>query len=154
MPEGRDLGDSEILSMTRVETDGKKVQWRTTLPSGRELTSEWMPEDQAKGRILVSWCENVRQQIDVDRAEKAARKAREKLDDVPTPEEEDSSTAETAKGEVTPLDYVIGERDKWQQRCKDLDEKINLLKNEREEARGNLEQWQKVVIGLRGETDE
>ena len=52
-----------------------------------------------------------------------------------------------------PISYVTGKRDHAQRRVNALEDSISKLKLERKEARIELEQWQKVVETLRGETD-
>jgi len=145
--EGRDMGDSDILQSTRVENNDRgQIQYRTTLPSGRELTSEFMNPDDAKGKVLISWCDHVRQQIDADNAEAKAERDRGDIG---------IDTAEVERNvEVTPLQYVTKQRDLYQEQVNRLERSIRELQDERKTAREELEQWERVVDSLRGETDE
>ncbi len=157
--EGRDFSDNDILQSTiREEKDGK-IRFKTVLPSGRDLVSEYMNADAATGKVMISWCENVRAQVDVDVAEAQATKKRETLEEAPTtdllpgdtlPE----STEVDVSEDPNPIDFAIRQRDAYEQRVHILEERITQQKIERKLMRGHYEQWEKVVATLRGETDE
>ena len=149
--EGRDLGDSQILQQTVQESNEKGlVRMKTTLPSGRDLVSEWMNSDDAK-KVVMSWCQNVRQQIDFDAQEAKAAKQREKdLADVVQEE-----TKEQAVEEVTdPITYATHQRDMYIARAEVLEERLESTEIELKKVREHLEQWNVIVHKLRGETDE
>ena len=149
MLEGRDVSDTQILESTIRDADAKGlVRFRTTLPSGRTLTSEFMDADAARGTV-IQWCENVRQQIEVDIAEEKAKKARGKIDfGESTPEEIRESIKEA---EPTAIDYAKAQRDAYQSRVNILETRISELKTERTAIRKHLEDWERVVDALRGE---
>lgn len=149
--EGRDMGDSDILQMTRVETNEKGlIQYRTTLPSGRDLTSEFMRPEDAKGKVMISWCDHVRQQIDVDAAEKEAIRKRGTLDEV---EDVIAEAEPKTRPAESPLDILTARRDEARSAVDYIEQKIEALKQERTPLREELEQWEKAVESLRGETD-
>lgn len=159
--EGRDLGDSQILGSTVQENKDGKVRFKTTLPSGRDLVSEYMNPDDANGKIVIKWCEHVRAQIDVDNAEEAAAKKREMVAPIASAEptgttsNEDSLLAEDlVSGEPDPVAFAIEQRDAYEERVHILEERLTQMKVERKTMRQHYEQWQKVVETLRGETDE
>ena len=150
--EGRDLGDNQILGSTLQETENGKVRFKTTLPSGRELVSEYMNPDDATGKTVISWCEHVRQQVDVDSAEENAVKKREAAGDI-TPEKE-TSTAGPSSSEVDPYEYAVQQRDAYYTRIQILEGRIDEQKAERKIMRRHYEQWETVVKTLRGEIEE
>ena len=158
MIEGRDFGDAQILQQT-VQEPGEEgmVRYSTTLPSGRNLTSEWMRPTDMAGKTVISWCDHVRQQVDIDAREEAARKKREKLEREAgemLEYKKDSVAEEVSIGSSSPLDYVRQNRDAYQERANILEARILELQNERKTVRLHLEQWEKILDSLRGETDE
>lgn len=150
--EGRDLGDNEILATTTQIQEGKKVQFKTILPSGRELTSEFMDATAATGKVIISWCDNVRAQVDVDSREEEAIKKRTAE---PIVIEEAVRGPEPVEdlGDVDPITFAIEQRDAYEKRVHILEDRITQMKAERKVIRGHYEDWQKVVDTLRGETD-
>jgi|SRR5579872_2180033 len=76
--EENEINDRDIMKSTQIVEDAHgRVQFRTTLPSGRALNSEWVQaSDKSKAGIL--WAEAVRGQIVADAAE-AAHKAKRDL---------------------------------------------------------------------------
>lgn len=151
--EGRDLGDSQILNDTVQATNDKgDIQLKTVLPSGRPLVSEFMNPDSVKGSVLISWCENVRQQVDLDEQERKA-KAKRKVDEEVV-QEKAKDLVDVPPDDESPIDYAKRQRDAYQSRVNILEARIVELQTERKKIRSNLEQWEKVVKTLRGETDE
>lgn len=64
---GVEYSDSDILNATKQIPEGNTVQLIIGIPpSGREFTSEKMPNDRLKGSVLIDWCAAVRNQIDAD----------------------------------------------------------------------------------------
>lgn len=149
--EGRDLGDNQILQMTLQETgEGGTVRLKTTLPSGRDLVSEWMSPDDAR-KAVMPWCENVRQQVDADARETAARKKRDK--DLSAAIEEEAKE-EAVDEAVSPVAYAVHQRDMYIARAEVLEERLEATETELKKVREHLEQWNVIVHKLRGETDE
>lgn len=73
--EASDIGDNHILSNTkRMENGNGQVQFRITLPSGRELESEWLQPDMQK-KAMVAWLDVVKAEAvaDADLVRMAAR---------------------------------------------------------------------------------
>lgn len=78
--EGRDISDSEILEATRqVVNDQGKLQFQINLPSGREVTSEFFPQDLRK-KAMMTWLDVVRQSR-VDDAEEVRAIARRAVEE-------------------------------------------------------------------------
>lgn len=77
MIESSDLNDSDILEQTSQLNDGKgNIKFKITLPSGRELSSEWISPDHRRTAIHA-WLEAVKAQAVADsEAEEAERNAR------------------------------------------------------------------------------
>lgn len=149
--EGRDLNDTEILAATtRPPNDKGQVQFRITLPSGREMKSEWMIAEESK-KGVIPWLEYVREQVDVDRANQEALKSRE-MDTTSVSTAEESSTKEDSS--QSPIDYVTQQRDTYRSVVERLEHELKATQNDLAEARDNLEDWQKIVDSLRGEIDE
>lgn len=152
---GVDYGDSQILQITTQEKEGELVRFKTTLPvSGREVSSEWMrPDATMSGSTLISWCNNIRQQIDADVREAEAYRKRKK--DLDAAEAEDLGMKKVAVEEVTnPVEYSTHQRDMYRDRVQILEERIDNCKSERTRMREHLEQWEKIVNSLTGEVDE
>lgn len=58
-----DYNDQEILDKSRMDVaPNGAVRFHYTLPSGRELCSEWVAEEKKKGAALI-WCQAVRDAI-------------------------------------------------------------------------------------------
>lgn len=153
--EGRDLNDSSILQATVQETgENGTVRYSTTLPSGRLLTSEWMNPDSMQGKTVISWCNHVREQINVDVQEERAAKKRE----APTEEEvfpkEDQLPDPAVGEEEDPLAYVTRMRDAYMKRVEVLEDRELTVELELKAMRKHLDEWNKVLHTLRGETDE
>lgn len=75
--EAADLNDGAILGATRQERhDNGACRFHITLPSGRELHSEWIAQDNLK-KAVFSWCEAVRAEAvaDSDAANREAKEA-------------------------------------------------------------------------------
>lgn len=73
--EASDLSDGAILESTQQFQNGNgQVQFKITLPSGRELESEWLSPDMKK-KAMVSWLDVVKDQaiLDADQARAEAR---------------------------------------------------------------------------------
>jgi hypothetical protein len=72
------INDRDIMDGTVIENQDHsgRIRFKTTLPSGRDLNSEWIQaSDKTKAGIL--WVAAVRQQIVADSEESAARARRE-----------------------------------------------------------------------------
>ena len=66
MLEPSDVNDGAILNGTRQEAGpGESTRFRITLPSGREVVSEWIAPENIK-KALLMWCETIRQQVAAD----------------------------------------------------------------------------------------
>ena len=119
--EGRDLNDSQILQGTIQETgDNGRVRYKTTLPSGRDLVSEWMNPDDMQGKTVITWCDHVRQQVNVDVEEERAARKREQVEpQLPT---EASTEEELDESSTVPesLQFAIRNRDKWHKEVMEL----------------------------------
>jgi peptidoglycan hydrolase CwlO-like protein len=151
--EGRDYGDNQILQMTVQEREGKTVRFKTELPgSGRTVVSEWMNPDDAKGGTMISWCENIRQQIDADAREHELKRKRDR--DMAAVKEDVELKEEQVEDVTNPIEYATRQRDMYQERVNILEERIEADKQERKRMREHLEQWQKILTSLMGETDE
>lgn len=150
MIEGRDLNDTDILQSTEQVVEEGKVRYRTKLPSGREVTSEWMNPDDMAGKIVIKWCEFIREQVDLDAREAAAVKKRKPIEE----EVEKEVKEEQAEDATNPVEFAKHQRDLYQERVNVLEERITAAKIERKKCRDHLEQWEKIVGSLRGETDE
>lgn len=75
--EASDLSDGAILESTQQFQNGNgQVQFKITLPSGRELESEWLSPDMKK-KAMVQWLDVVKDQaiLDADQARAEAREA-------------------------------------------------------------------------------
>lgn len=78
--ESRDINDSAIMDATEQLQDANgKVQFKTTLPSGRAIESEFFPAD-LKRKAMVAWLDVVRQSM-IDDAEEVRAKARRVLEE-------------------------------------------------------------------------
>lgn len=78
--EGNDINDSAILDATQQYQDANgRVQFKTTLPSGRVIESEFFPADM-KRRAMPTWLDTIRQAI-VDDAEEVRAQARRKMEE-------------------------------------------------------------------------
>ena len=71
------INDRDILEATHVarQDHSGRIQFRTKLPSGRDLNSEWIQESD-KTKAMVLWVEAVRGQIAQDSNEAAAKARR------------------------------------------------------------------------------
>lgn len=77
--EARDLSDGPLMEATRiVQNDRGALQFSITLPSGRELVSEWVAEDKRR-EARDPWLSTIRQEMiaDADAVREQARKARQ-----------------------------------------------------------------------------
>lgn len=75
--EAQDIGDSTILDQTKQYENGNgQIQFKITLPSGRELESEWLKPDMKK-KAMVAWLDVVKAEAvaDSDAARAEAREA-------------------------------------------------------------------------------
>lgn len=75
--EASDMGDSTILDQTKQYENGNgQIQFKITLPSGRELESEWLKPDMKK-KAMVAWLDVVKAEAvaDSDAARAEAREA-------------------------------------------------------------------------------
>jgi len=71
------LGDGEIIRATKqITSEQGLTQFRMTMPSGREIESEWLREDQLK-RALLPWIETIRAELQSDADEVRAKARRE-----------------------------------------------------------------------------
>ena len=149
--EGRDYNDSDILRTTVQEQEGDKVRYSSVLPSGRKVSSEWMRQQDMKGSTVITWCEFVREQINVDKREAEAAKKRPALE-----EDTDPLRSPEDSGEDVPeaLVFARKNRDTYETEVRRLEEEINEAKNRRKIARREFEQWEQIVNALRGEVDE
>src|ERR1700745_3723849 len=68
--------DGEIINNT-VQNRNEKghIQFETTLPSGRKVTSEWLNEDQVK-KALAPWLDAIKGQLALDKEELEAERRR------------------------------------------------------------------------------
>lgn len=74
--EGRDINDGDIIGQTRqVANDKGHIQFQIDLPSGREVTSEWLNEDNRK-KALLPWVEAVKREMVTDAEEVRAQARR------------------------------------------------------------------------------
>jgi len=75
--ETADINDGDILNMSSTETaDDGRVKFHATLPSGRQIESDWvMPDGLRKARML--WVDAVKEQIVLD-AQAATQEARDR----------------------------------------------------------------------------
>ncbi len=78
--ESSDLNDGQILQQTKQRTDPKgNIQFVIKLPSGRDLTSEWIQKDNVR-TAMKTWLEVVKEQAVADsnaeRLERAAKSRR------------------------------------------------------------------------------
>lgn len=73
--EASDISDSGILDNTKQYQNGNgQIQFKITLPSGREIESEWLNPEQKK-KAMVAWLDVVKDQAlqDSDTARQEAR---------------------------------------------------------------------------------
>ncbi len=74
--EGKDINDSAIIDQTQQLRNAQgKTQFKITLPSGRELESEWLSEDNVK-KALWPWVDTVRNEMVADAEEQRAQARR------------------------------------------------------------------------------
>lgn len=74
--EAQDIGDSTILDQTKQYENGNgQIQFKITLPSGRELESEWLKPDMKK-KAMVAWLDVVKAEAVAD-SDAARAEARE-----------------------------------------------------------------------------
>lgn len=129
--EASDLNDGQILQQTKQRTDPKgNIQFVIKLPSGRDLTSEWIQKDNVRA-AMKTWLEVVKEQAVADsnaeRLERAAksRRASGKMDierrpgddqplfraggarETPTYEANDTGTAEQQLEQMKPAKVEI-----------------------------------------------
>ena len=128
------------------------MRYSTTLPSGRKVVSEWMRKDDMKANTVITWCEFIREQVDIDQREKAAEKKRGRVD---VPEQIEEEVREDSVSDATnPVDFAKHQRDLYQDRQSVLEERYAELKIQIKQNRHHLEQWEKIVDSLRGEVDD
>ena len=141
--EGRDLSDSQILDLTKLENEDGKSRLSIVLPGSEVvLTSEWMDLDSAR-KHMIQWCEHVRQQVDAHNL-----KEERGLPDTPAKKREEPVVDES------PLAYATKMRDKYQGKVRVLEQEIEDLQSERSTVRTLLEDWERVLNALRGELDD
>ena len=71
------------------------------------------------------------------------------------PEDIASEVRQENLSDVTdPVEFARHQRDMYLERVNVLEQRINDMKAERTTMRSHYEQWEKVVITLRGEHDE
>lgn len=142
MVEGRDWSDSQILGATIQQTDTEgKIRYRTSLPSGREIMSEWMRPGDLSGKAVIRWCEFVRQEIDSDSRGPSSPQPAPPKTALPEPE---NDAVEFAKRQRSALRAQVQE----------LEVELARLTVAREKATHSLEQWERVVDVFRGEKGE
>lgn len=153
--EGRDLNDSQILQGTIQETgDNGRVRYKTILPSGRDLVSEWMNPDDMQGKTVITWCDHVRQQVQVDVEEERAARKRLALEEVAENSEESTASSPESIEESSAMAHAVAQRDKWLLVAQAAEEEVVQWKLKRKKARLEHENWEKIVNSLRGELDE
>lgn len=75
--ESRDINDGSVIEATKIaQSQNGAVQFSITLPSGRELVSEWIAEDKRREARDI-WIATVRNEMvaDADQKREEARKA-------------------------------------------------------------------------------
>lgn len=108
--EQSDLSDGAILESTQQFQNGNgQVQFKITLPSGRELESEWLSPDMKK-KAMVQWLDVVKDQaiLDADQARAEAREVAMKLRREPqsTSQESQAQTTVPATSAETPSSII------------------------------------------------
>ena len=106
-------GDQEILAATVRGVDGPtgKQRFVMELPIGDAITSEWMNPDDINGKVMISWCEAVRQTIGARmaarEAEMVAKRAKRKAgghSTAPTVDSTQSTPVDQTKRQASAID--------------------------------------------------
>lgn len=156
MLEKNDINDSEVLSKSTMEKDGKgNIKFKFSLPSGKTLTSEWVrPEDQKKAMMI--WCDQVKTNIIADiedtRREQAQahKKAVQAADVVP----EVRNAVSSPQVSSDPLTFA-------QEQVKLLSIEVDHWTSELHRATKNLQsasealgKWQTIIASLEASGEE
>jgi hypothetical protein len=154
MIEPSDLNDGNILAMTRrVDGEDNTFRYEINLPGSERLVhSEWMASaGQSEGKLVLVWCEMVRDQVKVDletsRAERKAKSAgliEYRTEDPPPP----------ASERQTAVEYARDNRDRLHSTITTIEKQIRELQAERSQLRADYENWETIVSTLRGEQDD
>ncbi len=142
-----DLNDSAILGNTVLVADGKgNSQLKIALPDGKDLTSEFVPEDRLKGQVLIGWCETVRSEV----ANAAARAKRGAISVEPAA----PGPAEPRKGATAPsaLGYAQKMLQEAVARVELADSEAERWQREQAEARVERQNWKIIVETMSKET--
>lgn len=108
MIEAQEISDKQVMNATKVEAQAAsgRIRFITTLPSGRELSSEWIKESN-KTQGVLKWCEAVRGAI-VGDAEEEAAKTRRRLREQQQATSAPALPAELALPSISPS--LLGQR--------------------------------------------
>lgn len=166
MIEKGDINDSEVLSKTRQERgQNDSIRFLLTLPSGREIHSEWIPTDQQK-KALFLWIDAAKDQILLDAEESAAAVKRARKP--PQPEIEVEEDPAAAHG-VREMARKVAEQPKVEDPIQHAKNQVALLVAEEahwlaefqratkhlDTTRKMLRKWQTIVASLdAGESNE
>ena len=167
------VNDRSILEATVIERQDHsgRIRFKTTLPSGRDLNSEWIQEsDKTKAGIL--WAEAVRGQIVADSQEAAARAKRVLrevkaaqpaaprllgVDGQALPSSESSMPAAVPSRSPTPATsamdpsaYVRAQHAAARQRLDELKEQLEQVKIEYADAKKAEAQWFGLMQAMGG----
>ena len=144
--DAREFDDNTIMGRTSMRTkpDGL-AQLHMVLPSGRELESEIAPPD-ALRRVMISWCNSVREQIGADAAIAAtAKKLASSMLHAPALA---STPVAVATEPVEPEDYVTGQYAAAQRTVHELALALSNAQFAYDQAQERLAQWKKVNDAL------
>lgn len=151
--EASDINDGTILNATKQSTDARgNVQFRVTLPSGREIHSEWIKSDQRK-QAMMAWLEKVKEQItsdvqDLQRAKREKARAAQAANVTPVTnyivQANNASAAE-------PLAYAKGQYEFYASRVQTLTDNLGQTRLELDTAVSMKEQWQTIINALSGQ---
>lgn len=157
--EGKDFDDAAIMQATTQEPGDKDTfRLRLKLPlSGRELTSEWIRQDQRR-QALFAWVETVRSEAQSDiaafesdrKAKALAQRARAMAAEVlPAPPAPEAPPQEAATALTTSPDDYITEQLKLAtiREASALQEAV-AAESKHKEAVHNLEKWRKLAAAL------
>jgi hypothetical protein len=152
---GNKLSDYEIIKALQMEMNGTKRRYLYPIPNGPGVQSEWVTEEQAKGKFIIDFCAHVRACVNHWAAERQAEQQREAeghfgaTSAEPTSENvQAQKAADTDPVKSDPVTYVktqlriaLDEVDEASSAATDADNRLR-------QALRNGEKWRKIAKAL------
>lgn len=157
---GDSLSDTKILGDTTQELNGGNVRLTYVLPSGQETKSEWIPQEKLKGRVLIGWCQGVKDAVNADAQwmadEEARRRSQSSGASTATPDTERPTAPSAPSGD--PDEYIKAQLTAAVAEVTAANTNLRLAKERWKEAEDSLYKWNKIAeqlgITLGEESDE